>query len=364
MMKPMQHRHGPEALDRTLRDLRKSDKPFGGITVVFGGDFRQTLPVIPKGSREEMVSASLKHSFLWSKVKVLKLTENMRAHGDPEFSAWVLSIGNGVGIQPNGNVKLPSQMCINVAYQANATAAAKEAAGVDALIKEIYPELDSLHDDEYFLGRNILSARNDDVDSINSRMLEMLPGQALEFSSADSVHFEEGADGGEPMHYPVEYLQSLTPSGLPLGKLKVKIGCPLMLLRNLDPSEGLCNGTRLRLQRTTNRVLECRILGGNHAGKIAFVPRISLSPSTESNIPFILKRRQFPVRLAFSMTINKSQGQSIGKVGLDLRTAVFSHGQLYVAVSRATGRHGIKILLPFDENNLSTRNIVYPEVLD
>lgn len=75
---PMQHRFCIEAVDRTLRDICSNDKPFGGITVVLGGDFRQILPVIPKGVREQIVAASLKRSLLWKHVQVISLVQNMR----------------------------------------------------------------------------------------------------------------------------------------------------------------------------------------------------------------------------------------------------------------------------------------------
>jgi hypothetical protein len=101
---------------------------------------------------------------------------------------------------------------------------------------------------------------------------------------------------------------------------------------------------------------------GKHAGQIAFIPRISIEPSSE-DMPIPLIRRQFPVRLAFVMTINKSQGQSVTHVGLDLRIPVFSHGQLYVALSRCTSGNRIKVLFPEQETGTKTSNIVYPEVL-
>jgi hypothetical protein len=132
-----------------------------------------------------------------------------------------------------------------------------------------------------------------------------------------------------------------------------------MLLRNLDPVQGLFNGTRLLLTNIKPRVLECRILGGKFAGTTVFIPRITINPSTE-DVPIPFSRHQFPVRLAFAMTINKSQGQSLRIVGLDLKTAVFAHGQLYVAVSRCTSRERIKALLL---EGSKTVNIVYPEVL-
>jgi hypothetical protein len=134
-----------------------------------------------------------------------------------------------------------------------------------------------------------------------------------------------------------------------------------MLLRNIDPTNGLCNGTRMILLEIRPMVLRCRILGGDYAGNVVFIPRITIDPSED--IPVNLYRRQFPVRLAFVMTINKAQGQSIINVGIDLRSPIFSHGQLYVALSRCTSSDRIKVLFPEDSDSTSTSNIVYPEVL-
>jgi hypothetical protein len=74
---PMQHRHIHEATDRTFQDIRESNLPFGGLSVVFGGDFKQILPVIVKGSRAQIVGACLQRSPLWSLIKVLHLNQNM-----------------------------------------------------------------------------------------------------------------------------------------------------------------------------------------------------------------------------------------------------------------------------------------------
>lgn len=114
----------------------------------------------------------------------------------------------------------------------------------------------------------------------------------------------------------------------------------------------------------TERVLEVKLIGGDHHGEIVFIPRITLIPSSSSTgFSFELKRRQFPAKLAFAMSINKAQGQSVKFVGLDLRVPVFSHGQLYVALSRATCGRRVRILLPPDGQTAETKNIVYKEVL-
>ncbi|XP_065645258.1 ATP-dependent DNA helicase PIF1-like [Hydra vulgaris] len=105
-----------------------------------------------------------------------------------------------------------------------------------------------------------------------------------------------------------------------------------MLLRNLDLKAGLCNGTRMKVCALQNSYIDAEVLTGVSGGKRVFIPRIQLAP-LDSNLPFVLKRRQFPVRSAYSTTINKSQGQTFDRVGLYLKKC-FSHAQLYVACSR------------------------------
>jgi hypothetical protein len=81
---PMQHKHCMEAVDRTLQDILNNNRPFGGIVVLWGGDFRQILPVIEKGSREDIVYACIKCSALWGHVRMFNLTQNMHLGQGPE----------------------------------------------------------------------------------------------------------------------------------------------------------------------------------------------------------------------------------------------------------------------------------------
>jgi len=145
----------------------------------------------------------------------------------------------------------------------------------------------------------------------------------------------------------------------------LKIGAPIILLRNINPSEGLCNGTRLVCCSFAQHVIEVQVITGKHAGfsLCTFLPRITLTPSNMM-FPFVLRRRQFPVQPAFAMTINKAQGQTLNNVGIYLPTPVFSHGQLYVACSRTTAKQNLKILAIGQHADAGyTQNIVYPEVL-
>ncbi|GJQ94208.1 ATP-dependent DNA helicase PIF1-like protein [Tanacetum coccineum] len=139
-----------------------------------------------------------------------------------------------------------------------------------------------------------------------------------------------------------------------------------MILRNVNPSKGLCNGTQLIITELGGFVLRAKILIGSNVGDTVVIHRIILT-STQSKWPFVLKRRQYPVKPCYVMTINKSQGQSLNYVGLYLPNPVFSHGQLYVALSKVTNPDGLKILMTEDgdkELKHCTLNIVYKEAFN
>ena len=119
---------------------------------------------------------------------------------------------------------------------------------------------------------------------------------------------------GEYNYIQPEILNTFSPSEFPLHKLELKISAPLMLLRNLDPMNSLCNGTRLRLLRSTCHILECRVLGGDNANNVVSIPHMALDSGLQDfPIPFCCL--QFPVHLAYAMMINKSQGQMVKHVG-------------------------------------------------
>jgi ATP-dependent exoDNAse (exonuclease V) alpha subunit len=132
---------------------------------------------------------------------------------------------------------------------------------------------------------------------------------------------------------------------MPSHKLPLKIGAPMVLLRNLDPLTRLCNGTRLIVRRFTMRVVEAEIVTSKGAGNVAFILCIKFI-SDNNDLPFTFARKQFPLRLAYAMTINKSQGQTFFHVGLHLADDIFSHGQLYVVFSHAKAPANVKVQLP------------------
>jgi len=138
-------------------------------------------------------------------------------------------------------------------------------------------------------------------------------------------------------------LPSLKISGLLNHCLQLTGSAPVILLRNLNQSIGLCNGTQLVVTKKGSRVVQVKVIFGSKVGETVLIPRIDLTPSNLPNLQ--IRRRQFPLKLVFAMTINKSQGQTLNQVGVYLPKPMFSHGQLYVALSHVSSPSGLKVLI-------------------
>ena len=226
----------------------------------------------------------------------------------------------------------------------------------------------STHEDIGTHEKAILCPLNADVDEVNEAAIQMLQGESHELCSSDILKNDKDQD-----QVPIEFLNSIQLNGFPPHLLSVKEGCPLILLRNLDSKNGLCNGTKLVLINIVSLyAIRVRIVSGSHAGTEVILPRINFT-SGERDFPFIFTRRQFPVRLAFALTINKAQGQSYKRVGIYLPQPVFSHGQLYVALSRAGNPFQTRVLMKSVEGKqgavtindiagIVTSNVVWKEV--
>ena len=361
-----------KAVDRTFRDLMRIDDPvldeipFGGKMIVFGGNFRQVLPVIPRGSKLDIISQCVNQMDLWKEVLRLPLTENMRVNqalttNDPElarhlqsFTEFLLSIGNGTAptIMDPVYTRLPDEMILPTNEYSE-------------LSRVVYNNFTTPEDSmpSVLAGKAILASTNSNVNEINDQLLESFQGETVTYRSIDTLTNIDDA-----LSFPVEFLNSITTSSLAPHALKLKVGTPIMALRNLSYEDGVSNGTRLICTDLLRNVIKATVITGPNTGKSVFIPRIPMM-SDEEQCGVDFKRMQFPIRLAFAMTINKAQGQTLDSVGLYLPAPVFGHGQLYVALSRAKRPEAIKIMLDRQASQYSlypgiyTANIVYKEVL-
>ncbi len=347
----MAHKYGPEALDRSYRDVTGNyDHPFGKKKMLFAGDFRQTLPIVPNGTPSDIMQASFKNSFLWKYIQHLELTENMRLHQSSQNCAqFLLDVGNGT---------LP----IHTEHGQSFIQLPHDITNVHSLDELIYKTFGPITHHTDFSNKIILSIRNDTVKQINDAITKKYPGYTIQYQSADSIIDDEPQNTPQ---WPTEYLNKLHPSGFPPHILKLKKGMIIMSIRNISPSQGILNGTRLRILQLLPNLIEGTILNGPCKGKNVFLPRINLTADEEdTHYSFKLSRRQFPIQVAFAITISKSQGQSVDHVGIYLPEPVFSHGQLYVALSRCTNLHNLNVYIAHPPRRSYTANIVYKQILN
>ncbi|XP_073122695.1 uncharacterized protein [Henckelia pumila] len=343
-----------EKLDDMLRDIMNSNIIFGGKIIVFGGDFCQTLPVIFKGTKDDIIDSSIVMSPLWNQFDKINLKQNMRALLDHNFTNYLLKIGDGIeDTNEIDKIQIPS--IANIPFTDDITS-------LNTLVDMVFPNIDNYNlDFSLFVNRAILTTKNEFVHEMNDVLISRFPGEETTYFSCDenrSICFIPDQE---------ELFHSLTPQELPPHKLTLKINAPIILLRNINPTERLCNGTRLLCKGFNENIIYAEISMGVHAGKPFFIPGITLeSPHDNfSWIPF--KRKQFSVRLCFAMTINKAQGQTLDFVGVYLKEPVFSRDQLYVALSRAKSINQLKVLIrpstPLIQSTNYTKNVVYHDVL-
>ncbi|XP_076935450.1 uncharacterized protein LOC143602118 [Bidens hawaiensis] len=272
---PMNDRRCFETLDRSLRDLFDCQaKPFGGKSVLLVGDFRQTLPIIQGASKSTILASSLPRSYLWNNFKVYKLTENMRLQRPnitsaeqnliSAFSSWLVSIGDGdIGTPDMSDpqdaklIRIPDQYLIP--YTDNA---------LPELIHFIYDNDTFQNPNATTLSRKaIIFPTNNIVHEINSMVLDMAAGPTKTYTSIDSVVPHPGDNTDIDVLYPVEYLNLLNFNGLPTHVLELKVNSPVVLLRNLNPKDGLCNGTRLIVTQLLPAIVEVQIMTGKFIGR-------------------------------------------------------------------------------------------------
>jgi hypothetical protein len=307
-------------VDRLLRDIAPEGQrhiPFGGKVVILGGDWKQLMPVEEGAGELGQIAASIHESPLFrNNFKTLRLRENMRVKpGQKEFVEQLDAIGNGRNFEKDKNGD-PTPY-ISVHKQNLATS-------LDELIRWTFPERALKNPLKYateLCGNAILCPTNDAVFRINDYILKKLEGIERVYKSNDTV--DADSKDSHSQYAADQCLESINhqiPSGMPPHVLKLKEGSSVMLIRNLDIQQGLCNGTRLQIVKMYDNFLKCRILTGSRdADETVLIPKVRFEyGKKEGELGVKWSRIQYPIRPAFAMTINKAQGQTLKKMGLAL----------------------------------------------
>ena len=330
-------------IEEVCRRVMNSNEPFGGKAIVLLGDFRQTCPVIPGGSRSQIIDACIQSSHLWSKFEIKRLTRLIRNALDPIYADYINAIGDGAG----PDIDLSFLSCTTEK---------------DDLIDFIFPPSILLNPLQC-LNRGIIAPTNKQINKYNSIILKRIIGEQRQYFAADSL--KEASD----LRIDIErctlnYVARQTPHGLPPHCLPIKKNAMYRLLRNFSIDRQLVKNVRVVVTELGDRIVTVKPLRdhprfSNENEEEIVLPRITFSHVLSSGHTLI--RRQFPLAPAYSTTIHSSQGQTYDRIGIDLTTPVFTHGQLYTALSRVRRREDVLIrTLP---NRNTTTNITFHDIL-
>jgi hypothetical protein len=321
----------------------KNDSPFGGKIMILLGDFRQTCPVIRGGSRAQIVDASIKSSPLWSSFTIYRLFRHRRNAEDLPFANFVDSIGDGAG--PDVSLDM-----LDIVTDA------------EDIIQFVYPE-NILQHSSSCLGRAILAPTNQQVDHYNNTILLRVHGTPHTYLAADSLKEVDNAGLISP-DSALDYVARQTPPGLPNHTLTIKTNGVYRLLRNFSLDTGLVKNVHVVVVDIGTHIVTVRLLQPRHQhygreGEDILIPRISFLHQLSSGHTLLC--HQFPLAPAYATTFNSCQGLTLDIVGVDLTRPVFSHGQLYTALSRIRHHSHAKIRLRPEET--TTSNVTYKEIL-
>ena len=343
----MINKHNLEAVDAVLRKICKSDKPFGGIVFVGAEDFRKIPPILRNGTRDEIILASIKFSPLWEIFQKHKLIIPVRQQDDREFAKLVDSVSNGT-LQADQDGKVILDLI-------------KTTTDTDEWTRFVYPDIP--HTDPSTNGKSLLTLFNKEVDKQNEIISDTLPGHYVTLYSHDDLNESSEISEFFKDNVTTEFFNQINFPNVPPHELKVKVGMECFIVRNLSPDEGILNNTQVKILHISKNLIQLRHLENKN---IFFIPRITFSMVLKRK-GIKLTRKQFPLRAGYVKTFNRSQGATLDRTGLDLRSECFCHGQLAVAISRVRTRNDLLILTTEDKIDANkhaiTTNVVYQELL-
>jgi hypothetical protein len=347
--------HVADCVNKSFQDMLQCPLPFGGMPVLFIGDWRQLLPVVRRSCGEHH---TIQNCIWWRAVTILRLHRNWRC----QQPAW-LQLLDDVGMGRINEVRV---------------ADGSVRTNLDDVIEYVWADAAVRTTAQ----KAIVTLTLEDAAEVNAKIIRSLPGECITAPCSDTY-----MDCKEPDLYPEEFVRSLNISGVPPGVLQLKVGARYIIIRNIDHAHGIVNGahvlcTLLSTRHFIGEAAHCTshhlkhsqqcqftlsagsLLYGPHAGNRVMLPRMTyiITPS-QSHLPFAVMRRQFALIPGYAYTVHRSQGSSLDQLGIYFNGAPFCHGLLYTALSRVRGDwRSIRVHVPTDSAP-SLQNCVKQHVL-
>lgn len=348
-----------DCIDNLLRELCGNDFPFGGKCILIVGQLAQLPPVVQKGSRQDIVAASVISSQHWHLFKPFQLSHRFRHADDQDLQHWTdaISIGEFDGQKHDGFFESPEfpksfRSFTSLSSAVNAYLQFTDFPTPDQVGKFSDIDFGKLANSPLYTSIAIAFHHKDAIflDAvIRTAVQKRLRSDTLPFVATETPREAESI-------VTAEWMSAQDGASVPPHRLEVFIGCKLRLLRNFNQSLGLCNGTMLILRRAGRHFLEVQIITpGEFFGNIETIFRFKFDFESRA---FSFWRTQFPVRSAFSGTVHRFQGQGVSKRGIllvDARRKAFCHGHVYVAITRAM--RGDQVILILKDNDHQRRRI-------
>lgn len=333
----------------TSFSFRMFSSAFPNKVIILAGDTRQLAPVVINGAEADTTAASvLSSSFYRDNASVFHLTRTMRNRGDPDFSKMVDDIGDGTyPVGDDGFTIINNVQTVT---------------SIGSAIDFVFPE-DILANPEECSKRSIISLHNVSVDRINDFVLERVPGESYLLQGSTTLDHEHAEGEVDDAFAMSDFLSHMSQSGVPQNTIHLKKGVVVMLCRNLSLDERLTNGTKVLVLDISTHVLRIQTLDEQRT--IHILPRIAFSFITWQGVA--VKRVQFPIRLSFCVTVHRAQGLTLDRCCVDFTLDPFTHGHVYVALSRVRMSSDLLILTSPDRidsnGNAKVLNIVFNSLL-
>ena len=355
-------------INMLLKDLHSTGVRFGRVLMIFTGDAKQIMPIVPRVDPlgEEQAKASFFFSADCSVSTRVCLTENMRVRASAEqahFLAWQQHIG----MDQYPHVEFPDERRARHSRFIRVPSRFVRF-DEDAFIRGMYSREVLEGDPMQLASRVLLAPVNTIVDRINKRVTAMMPADrpSREYLSVNTADAHDVYDPTSVV-FAADNLQSITNANMPVHALTLRVGMPVMCMQNLDVANGICNGTTMIVERLGENVVWCRV---NTRFGQRLQPFAPTRFAYDSN-GFKFTRIQLPLRVAFAVTVNRAQGGTYDYVAYHSLHQIWAHGTLFVAVTRVTSPDGLTILcdpkltVPAGLEDYvygTTRNVVHPWV--